>query len=56
LNRAESLDAIKRIQGKPITISRKARREQEKEEELMGILKQVDTSEPFNTSVLFENK
>ena len=54
LNRAESLNAIKLIQGKPITKSRKVIREQEKEEELKGIFE--PQREPFDTSKLFEDK
>lgn len=54
LNRAESLDAIKRIQNKPIIKSQKAIKQQEKEREMAEILKQVkDTGKPFDTSVFF---
>ncbi len=55
LNRAESLAAIKRIQGKPITKSKKTLRQEVKEQELEELLRQdKGEGQVFDTSYLFK--
>ena len=58
LNRAESLDAIKRMQGKQIAKSKKVIREEVKEQEMKKALNGLigDNNKSFDTSVFIEDR